>query len=50
MEVSVFDVMMQLSILWVVPALTICLLFACGVYAVLWMFREPIKRKRSRFF
>lgn len=39
-EESIFHYMMQLSMIWVVPALTLTIMLMGSVAAVLWMFRE----------
>lgn len=37
---TVFELMFDLYLIWVVPILVICMLLLCAVAAVLWMFRE----------
>jgi hypothetical protein len=46
--IGVFSIMLDWGIIWVVPAMAICLMFLSGASAILWMFRDgPIKSNRQ---
>lgn len=61
MEPTIFDIMFQWAIIWVVPVMAIWLLLLAAIVAILWMFRKrdtprgvdrgniiPMRRARER--